>query len=296
MKEEAIDSALSVTRGRLLIAAGACLWSLNGAFAKVLTKHTFLHLDNPPVNGMYMAFFRAFFAGLALLPFLKRRDVSFRWMMVVMAATFAAMNVMFTLALVLGTTANAIYLQYTAPMWMYLASVWLLGEPPDRRSSVALVAGLAGMGIIICGGWETAQLAVIAIGLGSGVTFAGIILCLRVLRTASSKWLTVVNHICGALLILPFVIYLNPRPPTLPQLLVLFVFGAVQLGFPYLLVAKGMRSVSPQEAGTITLLEPLLSPLWAYLVSPATELPSPYTMIGGAFILGGLGWRYWPRR
>jgi DME family drug/metabolite transporter len=54
--------------------------------------------------------------------------------------------------------------------------------------------------------------------------------------------------------------------------------------------------VSPQEAGVITLLEPLLNPLWAYLVAPETEAPTMYTLLGGVCILGALAWRYWPRR
>jgi DME family drug/metabolite transporter len=70
----------------------------------------------------------------------------------------------------------------------------------------------------------------------------------------------------------------------------------VQMGLPYWLVARGLRSVSPQEAGAITLLEPLLNPLWAYLVSPETEGLKLPTLLGGALILGGLAWRYWPRR
>ena len=56
----------------------------------------------------------------------------------------------------------------------------------------------------------------------------------------------------------------------------LVLFGAIQMGLPYFLVARGMRSVSPQEAGTITLIEPLLNPLWAYLISD--EVPSPWTL------------------
>jgi drug/metabolite transporter, DME family len=61
-------------------------------------------------------------------------------------------------------------------------------------------------------------------------------------------------------------------------------------------VARGLRVVSPQEAGAITLLEPLLNPVWAYLVSPLTEKPLLTTYMGGALILGALVWRYWPRR
>ena len=70
----------------------------------------------------------------------------------------------------------------------------------------------------------------------------------------------------------------------------------VQLGLPYFLIARGLRVVSAQEAGAITLLEPLLNPLWAYLVAPEVEQPRLYTIVGGSFILGGLLWRYWPRK
>jgi drug/metabolite transporter, DME family len=53
-----------------------------------------------------------------------------------------------------------------------------------------------------------------------------------------------------------------------------------------------VRALSAQEAGTITLLEPILNPLWAFLVSG--EVPSSFECVGGAFILGALVWRYWP--
>jgi drug/metabolite transporter (DMT)-like permease len=68
------------------------------------------------------------------------------------------------------------------------------------------------------------------------------------------------------------------------------------MGLSYWLAAQGLRSVSPQEAGTLLLLEPILNPIWAYLVSPATERISPFTLFGGLFILGALAYRYWPWR
>jgi drug/metabolite transporter, DME family len=106
----------------------------------------------------------------------------------------------------------------------------------------------------------------------------------------------VLNHLGAALALIPFLLYLWPAKPTTEQLVVLFFFGAVQMALPYWLMARGMRVVSPQEAGTITLLEPLLNPLWAYLVAPQTEVPSVFTFIGGGFILGALAWRYWPKQ
>ena len=294
--------APSLAQGRLCVVLAAVLWSLSGGLAKLLTQPTPLGLNQPRVFPEHIAFFRALFAGLVLLPALRRRDLAFRPALVPMALCFAVMNALFVSALTLGTAANAILLQYTAPMWMYLASVWLLGEPADRRSSITLGVGLVGIAVIASGPFwgpqeqnpRGDQLPVIAIALGSGLAYAGVLLYLRVLRDLSSRWLTVWNHLCGALVLLPWVVLLPL--PAWPQMGVLFLFGAVQMGLPYWLVARGLRSVSPQEAGAITLLEPILNPLWAYLVAPETEGLKPPTLLGGALIVGGLAWRYWPRR
>jgi DME family drug/metabolite transporter len=287
-------AAPSPAAGRLCIALAAVFWSSSGALTKLLTQDTPLHLNEPRVTALQIAFWRVLFAGLVLLPLLRRRDLSWRPALLGMAGCFAVMNGLFVSAMALGTAANAILLQYTAPLWMYLASVWLLGERADRRSSVALGIGLAGMAVIVAGGWHDAQFDVVAIALGSGVAYAGVMVYLRLLRDAAPRFLTVVNNLGGALALLPFV-WALPRPAP-AQLLVLLVYGAVQSALPYWLLARGLRSVSPQEAGTITLVEPILNPIWAYLVSPQTEAPSVFTWVGGAFILGALAWRYAPRR
>jgi drug/metabolite transporter (DMT)-like permease len=285
---------LSPAQGRLCVVLAALLWSTSGAFTKLLREDTGLGLDAPPVDGLQMAFFRVLFAGAALLPFVRRRDLAFRPAMLPTAVSFAVMNALFVSAMALGSAANAILLQYTAPMWMYLVSVWWLGEPADRRGAVALAIGMAGIGLIVGGGWQEGKLDVVAVALGSGVAYAGVVIGLRVLRDLSPRWLTVFNHLFGALALAPFV-WRMPLP-TGPQLGVLFLYGTLQMALPYWLMARGLRRVSPQEAGTLTLLEPLLNPLWAYLVSPGTETPSGWTLAGGAFILGALAYRYWPSR
>jgi drug/metabolite transporter (DMT)-like permease len=283
----------AAVRGRLLVVLAALLWSTSGAFAKVLTKDTVFGLNVPSVDPLPMAFGRTFFAALALLPTLRRHDLSFRPMMVPMVLCFAVMNATFVSALALGTAANAIFLQYTAPLWMILASLFWLGEPVDRRSLWAVLVGSLGIGVIVWGGRQEAQLGIVAIGLTSGLAYAGVILFLRVLRDVSPRWLTVLNHTVSALVLVPFI--LGSGMPTPGQLVVLFFYGAGQMALPYWLMAKGLRDVPPQEAGTLTLLEPLLNPLWAYLVFPR-ERPSVYTLVGGLFILGALAWRYWPRQ
>jgi drug/metabolite transporter (DMT)-like permease len=249
-------------------------------------------LNDPKIDPLLIAFCRVLFGGCVLLPLLRRRDIAFRPLMLVTAIIFAAMNALFTSALAYGTSANAILLQYTAPMWMWLFCVLVLREAADWRGAVALCIGLTGIGVIIAGGWTGGDLPVIAIALGAGVTYAGVLLGLRMMRELSSRWITVFNFLFSALVLLPFIVLL-PRPSP-AQVVVLFFFGALQLGVPYFLVARGLRALSPQEVGTLTLLEPLLNPLWAYLVCPEKEKLTVSIFVGGAFILGGLVYRYLP--
>jgi drug/metabolite transporter (DMT)-like permease len=285
-------SQVSPAQGRLCVALAAILWSTSGAFTKILREHTFLGLNDPELAPLQIACGRVLFAGIVLLPTIRRRDISFRPLMVGMAICFAFMNATFIYAMSVGSASNAIFLQYTAPMWMYVASVWLLGEPADRRNLVALAIGIVGVAVIFVGGWNGGRLDVVIIALVSGLGYAAVMIFLRLLRDTSPRWLTVVNHLFGGLVLLPLIVSLPSPSPA--QIGFLFFYGAVQMGIPYWLVARGLRAVSPQEAGTITLLEPILNPLWAYLV--VAEAPSWFELIGGIFIVGALAWRYWPMR
>jgi len=298
-------SSPSAAGGRLCIAAAAVLWSLSGFFTRLLQNPSPLDLNEPRLTPLQIAFFRAVFAGLFLVPVVRRRDVRFRPLVPVMVGLFAVMNALFISAIALGTSANAILLQNTAPFFVYVVSVFVLGEPADRRSLYALLVGMVGMVVIVGGGGEFGgRFDVMLMGLGSGLTYAGIILCLRHLRTEASQWLIAQNHLGSALCLSMAVLVLNGfgfwlnwmTMPTGRQLGFLAVFGSIQMGLPYFLFARGLRSVSPQEAGAITLLEPVLNPLWAYLISPETDTPTAYTAVGGVLIIGALGYRYMPRR
>jgi drug/metabolite transporter, DME family len=297
------SKAPSVAGGRLCIVAAAILWSLSGFFTRLLQHPSPVDLNDPRLSPLQIAFFRALFAGLFLIPMVRRTHVRFRPLMPVMVGLFAAMNALFISAIALGSSANAILLQNTAPFFVYLVSVFVLGEPSDRRSLFALIVGVVGMVVIVVGGGEIgARFDVTLMGIGSGITYAGIVLCLRHLKGESSQWLIVQNHLGSAFCLAAAVLICNGTTvwvewlttPTLRQLGLLLVFGSIQMGLPYFLFARGLRSVSAQEAGAITLLEPMLNPLWAYLISPETDTPTPYTAVGGVLIVGALAYRYLP--
>jgi drug/metabolite transporter, DME family len=280
----------AIRRSRGLIVAAAALWSLSGLFTKLLTTDTPLGLHEPTVAPLQIAFYRIFLGGLVLVPLLRRADLTFRPLMVAMVASFAVMNVLFVTAMARGSAGNAILLQYTAPLWVTLAGAWLLRERIERRNLASIGIALVGVAVIVAGHWTDEDRPLLAMGLGSGVFYAGVLLGLRLLRVASPVWLTVLNLVGGALVLLPWVWQLPL--PSAGQLAFLAFFGAVQMGLPYLLMARGLRYVSSQQAATLTLLEPVLNPLWPWLFLGLA--PSPWTLAGGAFILGALAWRYAP--
>jgi drug/metabolite transporter (DMT)-like permease len=275
--------------GPLYLIAAALLWSLSGAFV----KGPVLRALPAASAGLTIAFYRALFAALALLPLVRRRRIRWRPALVPMVVSFAAMNFLFVSAMTLTTAANAILLQYTAPLWMFLASVTLLGEPFERRSLVALGFGMAGVGVILAASLRTPEALGVVLGLASGLAYAGVAVCLRVLRDEDPTVLVVLNHAASALVLVPWVILYSPLP-TPGQWATLAAFGIVQMAIPYVLFAKGLKTVSPQEAGAITLLEPILNPIWVYLVSH--ESVGGATFVGGVFIVAGLLSRYVPLR
>lgn len=288
-------AAPSPHAGRLLIAAAACLWSLNGLFMKLLTQPNAWGLGEPPVGTFTIAFARVFFAGLVMAPLIPWKSIRWRPAMGVMVVCFATLNTLFVWAMGRGTAANALILQYTAPIWIMIIGVIGFREKPGRLDLITLVIAMLGLTVIVGAAlvsptWE--EIFTVLIGIGSGVAYGAVVICLRFLRAEPGAWLTIQNFVIGALVALPLA--LHDHWPRWGQALTLMLFGAVQLGFPYLLMTKGLQSVGSQEAAMICLLEPLLSPFWAYLVSG--EVPANATLVGGAMILGALLFRYWPRR
>lgn len=281
-----------VTKARLCLVLAAILWSTSGAVTKVLCENTGLGFDEPSIDPLSIAFWRVVFAALLFLPGVRRCELTFRPALWLTGLAFALMNALFVLATALGPSANASLLQYTAPMWVYVICVGVLGEPAQRRGTATLLLGMVGIGVLFAGEWSGGQFSAVVMAVGSGLAYAGVMIGFRVLRDVSSRWLTTFNFLFSSVVLLPF-IWHQPLP-SWQQLALLFVFGALRLSLSYWLLAVGSRRLSAQEVGTLSLIDPMLNPLWAYLVSPATETPTLWTLAGGACIIGALVWRYWP--
>ncbi len=293
---ESSESALAPSRqilfARLCVLAAALMWSTGGLFAKA----PLFDVWPEEVRGTLLSFWRALFAGLLLLPAVRRP----RWrpQLVPLGFSFIAMNVTYLTAMSLTTAANAIWLQYTAPFWVFVLGAIIWRTPLARHDRGPLFLGAIGVALILyfeLGGGSQARIEGssnqigIACGLAAGLFYAGVVIGMHTLREENSVWLVAFCHLVAALVLLPVVLYIGIRP-TLTQLLVLAIFGLFQMGLPYLLLVHGLRSVTPQEASLISLCEPVLVPLWVWLAWSFRA--DWWTIAGGACILAGLLLRY----
>lgn len=267
-------------RGRWLILLAAILWSLAGVFIKFLDLHP-----------LTIVFYRSLFASLLFAPFLRLNQVHFSLAILVSVLSYTAAISAFVTANKLTTAANAIVLQYTAPVFVFLFTRLAWGEKISRLNNFALTVAMIGVAMISLDSAGEPEMAGVVLALLSGVLFAVYMINLQRTKEVHLVYLTWLNNLVCALLLLMVV---TPRLAlSLDQTLILAFMGVVQLGMPYFLFSKGLETVSLQEASLIALIEPVLNPLWVALV--VGEIPSAATLAGGAMILLGLGARYlWP--
>lgn len=304
-------SPTSPASARSTLILAAVLWSAGSFFTRVLTAPTAFHLNEAALTPIQIAFWRGLFAGFVLIPLVRRREFRFRLPMVGMVLCFGVMSGLYLSALGYGNAANAILLQNTAPVWVYLIGVYLLGHRADPGAGQATALAMVGAAVILLGNWpwnrppaeQAEDIPVLLMGAGSGLTYAGVVLFLGYLKSECPAGLMVLNLLGSAALIAAVILLRFGSEafatwliaPSVEQILFLIVFGVFQMAVPYWLFARGLRSVTAQEAGIITLLEPVLNPIWAYLVTPERETPTIWTIAGGGVLLVALAWKYAPR-
>ena len=259
-----------------LLLCCALLWSLAGVLIK--------YIDWPPLA---VAGGRGLIAGLFLLA--AHRPLRFTWSPLQLGAAVAYLGctVPFAVATKLTSAANAILLQYTAPVWVALLGAWVLGERTTRADWLAMGAVFAGMVLFFAHGLELQGAVGNALAIFSGVSFAVMAMLLRKQKDDSPIESIILGNLLGAAIGLPFAAG-HPLPSS-SGLLALFALGVLQLGLPYLLFARAIKHVSALEAVLIPVIEPVLNPIWVLLF--IGEKPSLLAIAGGTLILGAVTWR-----
>lgn len=287
--------------GALLVVAAAVLWSAGGVGVKVAVAEPMV------IAGLRSVFALAFMAvvvavglrrsgdGPAVIGALMRRPLVWA-----AAASYALMVVCFVLAARRTTAANAIFIQYTGPIYVAVLGGPMLGERLTRRDLVAVAACVVGMGLTFGGELGGGRMAGNLLAVVSSFGFAALPLLLRLdqnrllaqpsdlgaVRIAGHAPLVAMSlgNAIAAAVALPAMIAHPVTGEAAPRtLLVLAALGIFQIGVPYVLYAIAVRRLRALESSLIATVEPVLSPVWVVLATG--EVPSALAMAGGAIIV-----------
>ena len=278
-----------VINSRWMIILAAMLWSTNGFFAKAPW------FEGWP--GFVLAFWRAMFACAILLPMVRRPRWSPR--LIPVTLIFAAMNYTYLTVMERYEASNAIWLQYTAPIWIITLGVVFLKEKTTWTDWVMVLFQMIGVLVILVPQFQDDTLWGLILKLLVGVTYALVVLSLRWMRDFEAAWIVGINHVITCVVFLPFVVMEGTYPTQMIQWGALIAFGMLQMGVPYWLFARSVKHIPGHEATGIVILEPILVPVWVYIAwrhLESYESPSVSTIVGAIFILMGLVIRFYNER
>jgi drug/metabolite transporter (DMT)-like permease len=275
-----------------LVVIAVLLWSTGGLFIKLTT-----------LDAYQVTFFRSLLAAGTVLIATRRDGLRINLFGLGCSVIYAALLFLFVWATKHTTAANAIFLQYTAPIYILLLSPFVIGEKFHLRDLVTVVVCVAGMSLFFVGKLDISDYQGNAAALGSGVFLGLYIMLLRHPRAtglpAAAARLDPHNEPSRPLNPVSTVIYGNAilavatapagiaAIPSLTGMDILAVsfLGIIQIGIAYILFIKGVTAgTRPLDASIIGFIEPLLNPVWVFIF--VGEQPSNWAILGGAIIIG----------
>ena len=264
------------SRAYLLLAA--FLFSTGGAAIK-----------GSPFSAWEIAGARSLIAAVVLVLVVPEARRGVNWRHLLVGLSYALTLVSFVAANKLTTSANAIFLQSTGPLYLLLAAPFLLKERVKRADLWALALMGVGMALFFVDAEPATSIATDPargnlLAALSGATWAGVVAGLRWLERespGSGPSTVAAGNAIAFLISLPF---LSGMPTgTAQDWAGLIYLGCFQIALAYVLLSRGLRGVPAIEASLLLLLEPALNPFWTWLT--LGERPSAWAMAGGTLIL-----------
>jgi drug/metabolite transporter, DME family len=256
------------------VLAAALLWSTGGLFIK-WTK----------ISGLVLSFFRSFFAIFIVAFFTRREGFGLNRVTALASALYAILLILFVLATKQTTAANAIFLQYTAPVYVLILEPILYKEKFRARDLLTVLICLCGMTLFFVGKLRPEDVEGNVMALASGFCFALYFLLLRhpKAREVNRASSVIYGNSLAVLLTAPWGLAAISSLDRFDLVSVIYL-GVIQIGLSYLLFTTAMASgVRSLDAGIVGYVEPVLNPVWVFLV--LGERPSQWALIGGSIII-----------
>ena len=261
--------------GIMAMAATAFLWSIAGLFIKVIDW-----------NPYAIAGLRSFIASFVLLIYLKKPQFTFSFPQIAAAAANAITMLLFVVANKETTAANAILLQYVAPIFTAFIGAILLKEQARIEHWLGFIIASIGMIIMFMGKLSGGQMLGNILSLSSAVTFSLFFVFMRMQKNDSPFESILLSHwiIAGICLIISFFI---PVPDfTVQSIGAIVILGVIQLGITSILFVVAIKRITAISANLIAIIEPVFNPLWVFIV--LNESPGINSIIGGIIIVSAV--------
>ena len=270
-------------RGVLLVAGAALLWSSGGLFIKAL-----------PQSAAQILFVRSLVAAATILVALRLRGrpgaLRLDPLSLAAAAAYAGLLGCFVASTKHTTAANAIFLQFTAPIYLAFLEPWAFRRRLVPRDLAAVLLCVGGIGCFFVGRLGSGRLLGNLLGLASGVGLAVFSLLIKVKQARQPEHdaigAVVLGNLLAALLFAPFA--LPGLQATFPQAAGLLFLGVFQIGIAYLLFNAGMRHLSATASVVVATLEAVLNPVWVFL--GVGERPTVWALAGGTVMVAVVAW------
>ena len=286
-------------RAMLLMVITAVMWSMGGIFIKLISWSPFL-----------IAGVRSAISGSVMALFMLQQGIRFRWNRHSFGAgiglSFSA--TLFTIANKLTTAANAIVLQYTAPIFILVLSAMLLRQKLVRREITVVAITMIGMVLFFFDQLSPGNILGNILGILAGIFLALMFVMVGAGGDDDPTRMSgiLIAHCMTAVIGIPigFAATAGLLPggsfaaigpsgaatvsPLGLEILYVVILGVFQLGIPYVLYAIASKDCSPLACSLIGMLEPLLNPVWVAIF--IGEMPGMYALIGACIIIATVTW------
>lgn len=256
----------------VLLVVTAVLWSVGGLLIKSISAHP-----------LAIAGVRSAIAVVIILIYIKKPRFTWSFPQLAAAFAYALVVITFVAANKYTTAANAILLQYTAPIYAALFGALILKEKPKLPDWITIAVTLGGMLLFFIDGLDTRGVWGNVLAAISGIGFGFFPVFMRMQKDGSPIESVLLGNIITAVIGVPF---LFTAMPDGAGWLNLFILGTFQLGVSYILYSIAIKQVTALESSLITVVEPILNPIWVGLFMG--EKPGIFSVIGGIIVLSAI--------
>lgn len=270
MEEQHLNKNRS--KGILYCVLAAILWSTGGILIKLIDW-----------NPIAISGSRSLIASMIILAYMKKPKITKSKPLFLGAVAYAATVFMFVIANKLTTSANVILLQFTAPIFVALLSAWLLHEKIVKVDIIAIVFVFLGMTLFFVQNISYGNTLGNVLAILSGFFLACTTIALRLQKDGSAIESTFLGNVITFTIAIPFILQVKPD---IRSIIFILILGIFQLGISYVFYVNGLKYVTALEGILVTVLEPILNPVWVFLISG--EKPGIFAILGGIIVVGSV--------